>query len=64
MDTSEVNKLSVSVNEIGDEITGANKEVIKPKTDDKELKNTILSISEMEDLLKKLRDDQKVQKTH
>jgi len=55
----EVKNIGKVVEDLNDDIQNVNKNKIKPQTDNKDLKNTILSLSEMEDLLKSLRDQQR-----
>jgi len=47
---------------LNETIDDVNKNKVKPKSDNKDLKNTILSLDEMDDLLKKLRDEQRTTK--
>ncbi|MGF7029001.1 hypothetical protein [Sphingobacterium sp. HSC-15S19] len=58
----EVKNIGKVVEDLNDDIQNVNKNKIKPQTDNKDLKNTILSLSEMEDLLKSLRDQQRTTK--
>lgn len=58
----EVKNVGKVVEDLNDDIQNVNKNKIKPQTDNKDLKNTILSLAEMEDLLKSLRDQQRVTK--
>jgi len=58
----EVKNVGKVVEDLNDDIQNVNKNKIKPQTDNKDLKNTILSLSEMEDLLKSLRDQQRTTK--
>lgn len=53
----EVKNVGKVVEDLNDNIQNVNKNKIKPQTDNKDLKNTILSLSEMEDLLKSLQDE-------
>ncbi|MDR2269380.1 MAG: hypothetical protein LBF27_00625 [Sphingobacterium sp.] len=58
----EVKNVGKVVEDLNDDIQNVNKNKIKPQTDNKDLKNTILSLAEMEDLLKSLRDQQRTTK--
>ncbi len=58
----EVKNVGKVVEDLNDDIQNVNKNKIKPQTDNKDLKNAILSLAEMEDLLKSLRDQQRVTK--
>ncbi|WP_312745946.1 hypothetical protein [Sphingobacterium multivorum] len=58
----EVKNVGKVVEDLNETIDDVNKNKVKPQTDNKDLKNTILSLSEMEDLLKSLRDQQRITK--
>lgn len=58
----EVKNVGKVVEDLNETIDDVNKNKVKPKTDNKDLKNTILSLDEMDDLLKKLRDEQRTTK--
>ncbi len=58
----EVKNVGKVVEDLNDDIENVNKNKIKPQTDNKDIKNTILSLDEMDDLLKKLRDEQRTTK--
>ena len=53
----EVKNIGKVVEDLNESIDDVNNNKIKPQTDNKELKNTVLSLSEMEDLLKSLQDE-------
>ncbi len=55
----EIQNVGKVVEGLNESIDDVNKNKIKPQTDNKELKNTILSLDEMDDLLSKLRDEQR-----
>lgn len=59
---NEIQNVGKVVEDLNDDIENVNKNKIKPQTDNKDLKNTILSLDEMDDLLKKLRDEQRTTK--
>lgn len=61
-DLGDLDKLDSSINAVGDAIDKANGEKIKLKTDDKEVKNTILSIEELEEVLNKVQAQQRTTK--
>lgn len=58
----EVKNVGKVVEDLNETIDDVNKNKVKPKSDNKEIKNTILSLDEMDDLLKKIRDEQRVTK--
>ncbi|WP_286732821.1 MULTISPECIES: hypothetical protein [Sphingobacterium] len=58
----EVKNIGKVVEDLNETIDDVNKNKLKPKSDNKDLKNTILSLDEMDDLLKKLRDEQRTTK--
>ncbi|MDF2948008.1 MAG: hypothetical protein K0R07_18 [Sedimentibacter sp.] len=58
----EIQNIGKVVEDLNESIDDVNKNKIKPQTDNKELKNTILSLDEMDDLLSKLRDEQRSSK--
>ena len=58
----EVKNVGKVVEDLNETIDDVNKNKVKPKADNKDLKNTILSLDEMDDLLKKLRDEQRTTK--
>lgn len=53
----EIQNIGKVVEDLNESIDDVNKNKIKPQTDNKDLKNTVLSLSEMEDLLKSLQDE-------
>jgi len=55
-------KITNQIKDVESAISKANSNKITPKADNKEVKNTILSLHEMEDLLNHLRDEQKATK--
>ncbi len=59
---NEIQNIGKVVEDLNETIDDVNKNKVKPQTDNKDLKNTILSLSEMDDLLKKLRDEQRTTK--
>jgi len=61
-DLGDLDKLDSSINDVNDAIDKANGEKIKLKTDDKEVKNTILSIEELEEVLNKVQAQQRTTK--
>lgn len=58
----EVKNVGKVVEDLNETIDDVNKNKVKPKSDNKDLKNTILSLDEMDDLLKKIRDEQRTTK--
>ncbi|WP_313448248.1 hypothetical protein [Sphingobacterium sp.] len=58
----EIQNVGKVVEDLNETIDDVNKNKVKPKSDNKDLKNTILSLDEMDDLLKKLRDEQRTTK--
>ncbi|WP_286775007.1 MULTISPECIES: hypothetical protein [Sphingobacterium] len=58
----EIQNVGKVIEDLNDTIEDVNKNKVKPKSDNKDLKNTILSLNEMDDLLKKLRDEQRTTK--
>jgi len=59
---NEIQNVGKVVEDLNETIDDVNKNKVKPQTDNKDLKNTILSLDEMDDLLKKLRDEQRTTK--
>ncbi|WP_164108249.1 MULTISPECIES: hypothetical protein [Sphingobacterium] len=55
-------KVNQQIKDVESAIAKANSNKLAPKTDNGNLKNTVLSLHEMEDLLNKIRDEQKVTK--
>ncbi|WP_159729217.1 hypothetical protein [Sphingobacterium sp. 18053] len=55
----EIQNVGRVIEDLNDNIDDVNNNKVKPQTDNKDLKNTILSLDEMDDLLSKLRDEQR-----